>query len=136
MNNGLISSEQHAYQSQESVTTAWKELETITMDAPDRKKMVSYQMQDMSVAFNLVDRKILVPKMARLGCSKQVCDLIDSYRMGRTNSVKIAGHVSDPVDVSTRVGEGSMLGPFIFLIQIIEVSIVGGGCRTSHHTIC
>ena len=61
MNNGLVSSEQHTYQSQKSVTTAWKELETITMDAPDRKKMVSYQMQDMLAAFNLVDRKVLVP---------------------------------------------------------------------------
>ena len=49
----------------------------------------------MSAAFNPIDCKF--PKMRKLGCSEEVCRLIV---------------------------EGSMLGPRIFLIQIIEVSIV------------
>lgn len=71
-----------------------------------------------------MDRKVLVPKMKKLGFSDMVCNLIDSYMQGRTNSVKVDGYVSDPVEVPTGVGEGSVLGPLIFLIQIIEVTEV------------
>ena len=43
---------------------------------------------------------------------------------GRSNRVKVNNVTSEPTPVSTGVGEGSVLGPFIFLIQIIEVSEV------------
>ena len=94
--NGLISEEQHANQAGKSVTTAWKELETITLDALDRKKLVAYQLQDMSAALNLVDRSVLVPKLAKLGCSEYMCRLIDSYMTGRSNRVKVNNVTSEP----------------------------------------
>ena len=56
--------------------------------------------------------------------SKSVTSLTHTGWAGPTVSRLLDMSVSDPVDVSTGVGEGSMLGPFIFLIQIIEVSIV------------
>ena len=43
---------------------------------------------------------------------------------GRRNSVKVGELVSPSVPVSTGVGEGSVLGPLIFLICILEVLIV------------
>ena len=122
--NGLLSPEQHAYQTQKSTQTAWMEIDSITLAGLEARKVVGYQLQDMSAAFNLVDWKVLIPKLRMIGCSEEVCAMMKSYMLGRRNSVKIADHVSDPVDVSTGVGEGSVLGPLIFLIQILEVSLV------------
>ena len=104
--------------------TAWTELDTITSAGLDRRKLVGWQTQDMTAAFNVVDKDILIPKMRLLGCSELVCKLIYSYMTGRQNSVKVRSHVSKPVPVSTGIGEGSVLGPLIFLICILEVSCV------------
>ena len=124
VSNGLISHEQHAYQERKSVMSAWSEIDTITMAGLDRRKLVGYQTQDMSSAFNLVDEVIIVPKLRSLGCSEYVCRLLQNYMKGRKNSVKIGSHVSTPVSVETGVGEGSVLGPLLFLICILEVTIV------------
>ena len=45
---------------------------------------------DMSAAFNLVDKTILVPKIKMLSCSDNFCKLIMSYMSGRTNSLKFS----------------------------------------------
>lgn len=100
------------------------EIDSITLAGLEAKKVVGYQLQDMSSAFKLVDRKVLIPKLRMIGCSKAVCALMDSYMQGRKNSVKVGEFVTDPVDVKTGVDEGSVLGPIIFLIQILEVSLV------------
>lgn len=122
--NDLLSPEQHAYQPKKSTQTAWMEIDSITLAGLEAKKIVGYQLQDMSAAFNLVDWKVLIPKLKMIGCSDSVCDLMKDYLNGRKNSVKVADYVSDPVDVATGVGEGSVLGPLLFLIQILEVSLV------------
>ena len=83
VNNELISKEQHAYQEGKSVMTAWTELDTITSAGLDRRKLVGWQTQDMTAAFNVVDKDILIPKMRLLGCSELVCKLIYSYMTGR-----------------------------------------------------
>ena len=76
---------------------------------------------DTSAAFNLCYKTVLVQKLRQLGCSKEVCQLIWSYMTDRTNSVKVGGHVSEQPEVNTGVGEGSVLGLMIFLVQILEV---------------
>ena len=68
VSNGLISPDQHAYQEKKSVMSAWTEIDTITTAALDKRRLVGYQLQDMSAAFNLVDDSILIPKLRKLGC--------------------------------------------------------------------
>ena len=89
LDHKLISKEQHAYQKGKSTTTAWLEIDSLTTSGLDRRKLVGYQLMDMSATFNLVDKTILVPKLRMLGCSDSFCRLIMSYMSGRTNSVKI-----------------------------------------------
>ena len=124
LDHKLISKEQHAYQKGKSTTTAWLEIDSLTTSGLDRRKLVGYQLMDMSATFNLVDKTILVPKLRMLGCSDSFCRLIMSYMSGRTNSVKIKQYVSVPRQVPTGVGEGSVLGPLVFLILILEVTLV------------
>ena len=124
LQNHLISKEQHAYQRGKSTTTTWLEIDTLTTLGLDRRKLVGYQLMDMSAAFNLVDKTILVPKLKMLRYSDNFCKLIMSYMSVRTNSVKIKQHVSEPRQVFTGVGEGSVLGPLVFLVLILEVSLV------------
>ena len=54
---------------------------------------------------------------------------MDSCTQERQNSVKVLKYVSDPIDVKTGAGEISVLGPIIFLIQILEVSQVMSICK-------
>ena len=39
--------------------TVWKELEMITLSGLDRHKLMAYQLNDMSSAFNLVVTKLM-----------------------------------------------------------------------------
>ena len=60
LKNKLISSEQYAYQKGKGTTSAWLELDTLTCAGLDQGFLVAYQLQDMSAAFNLVDKAVLV----------------------------------------------------------------------------
>ena len=43
---------------------------------------------------------------------------------GRWNAVKVNSHVSDLLDVLTGIGEGSVLEPLVFLVCILETSMI------------
>ena len=74
----------------------------------------------MSAAFNLVLNSILIPKLRRIDLSEAACDLFCSYMTNMRNACKVQGIISEFLAVNTGIGEGSVLGPLIFLICILE----------------
>ena len=120
----IMSSDQHAYRSFKSTDTAWADLDTRIQKATDTGKYVGLLLVDMSAAFNLVAKEIIVPKLKQLGVGDFAARLIFSYLTSRKSRVKIKGMYSAWIQVKTGIGEGSVLGPLIFILTIVCCSIV------------
>ena len=117
--HGLIPDAQHAYQEAKSTITAWADLDIFINMSLSKKKLVGALLLDMSAAFNLVSKEVIVPKLKMLGLGPQAANLINSYLSGRVNVTKVAGYFSRQISVPTGIGEGSVLGPLAFILTIV-----------------
>ena len=94
---------------------------------------------DMSAAFNLVVKEVIVPKLKRLGIGEFAAKLLHSYLTSRKSKTKIKGAYSAWIEVKTGIGVGSVLGPLIFILTIVCCMV--GFCRVaarlrSQHFTC
>ena len=76
---------------------------------------------DLKKAFDTVDHQILLSKMEHLGLRGRALDLIRSYLGGRAQYVCYGGFESDRGSVTCGVPQGSVLGPFFFLIYVNDM---------------
>ncbi len=54
-----------------------------------------------------------------------------SYLSGRSQSVSVDGHLSDPLPISIGVLQGSILGPLLFLLFFNDLPTVTESCETN-----
>ena len=78
---------------------------------------------DFSKAFDKVDFSIVLSKMKKLGISGKVYAWIEAFLTNRKQVVVVEGEHSDPVAVVSGVPQGSVLGPLIFLILMVDIDI-------------
>ena len=71
---------------------------------------------DLSAAFDLVSAEILVKKLKMYGLEDDCLEWIESYMSNRRQAVWIDHVLSDWLDVSVGVPQGSILGPLLFII--------------------
>ena len=120
----LLPPTQHAYLTGKSTTSAWSDLDFFVSRARDEGRHVSMLCQDMSSAFNTVDASVILPKMRMMGFMDNSLRLVASYMSGRTNRTRVSNHVTEPRNVFTGIGEGSVLGPATFLLCVIDGDVV------------
>ena len=115
---------QHAYRTGKSCGSAWTELDTFIQKNRNDGKVVGLVLTDQSAAFNVLEADILVPKLKLLGFHDTACRLIRDYLTGRKTKCVVNGHLSDTVDLTSGVGEGSVLGPQLYTLGQICASMV------------
>jgi len=76
---------------------------------------------DISKAFDCLDHFVLGKILSHFDFSPQCCSLILSFLGDRTITVSIGSAVSAPAIVRCGVGQGTVLGPLLFLIYINSV---------------
>ena len=75
-NNRLLSPTQHAYRRSKSTQTAWADLDGRIQKALDAGKYVGILLIDMSAAFNLVAKEVIIPKLKVLGVGEFAAKLL------------------------------------------------------------
>ena len=87
---------------------------------------------DLQKAFDTVDHKILLKKLAHYGVRGLANDWFKSYLSNRHQFVSINGHESSKILMKHGVPQGSVLGPLLFLIYINDLHNSIKYCKFLH----
>ena len=82
----------------------------------DDGKQVDMTYMDMPKAFDKVNHGCLQQKFHEFRFGDSLLQWLSSYLMGRYQRVTVLDETSDTLPVSSRMTQGSILGPMLFLI--------------------
>jgi hypothetical protein len=86
-------------------------------DSLDNGSRIDAIIIDFSTAFDLVPHDQLLTKIAASG----VVIWIREFLLGLTHRVRVGGHLSEEVRVTSGVPQGSVLGPLLFLAYVNNI---------------
>lgn len=99
-----------------NIETNLIELSSHAIDAIENDKQLDVFYADIQKAFDTVNQSLLIRKLAKFPVSNQTLRWFTSYFANRKQYVRINGEISELFDVTSSVGQGSILGPLLFLI--------------------
>jgi hypothetical protein len=90
-------------------------------DSLDNGDRVDAIINDFSKAFDLVPHCRLLTKIADSGVDSRVVVWIRGFPLGRTQRVRVGGHLSEEDRVTSGVPQGSVLVPLLFLAYVNDI---------------
>ena len=75
-----------------------------------------------TASFDKVDHNILLTKLRNLGIGGKIHSWIESFLKNRQQRVRVDGFLSERVWVKSGVPQGSVLGPLLFLIMMLDIT--------------
>ena len=79
---------------------------------------------DLSKAFDFINHRLLLNKLEEIGFNSDSILLISSFLSKRTQRVKLNNFYSDWLLVKQGVPQGTILGPLLFLLYVIDIQNV------------
>ena len=120
--NPLLSPSQSSFRRGDS--TSWQLLRLLQAlhQTKDTQQFSLLCFFDLSQAFDSVWTRGLLCKLRAFGLSGNVYNWLTSYLIGRSQCVRVRGHLSRPATVESGVPQGSIVGPLLFAIYVNDLA--------------
>ena len=118
LSNHLFHRNHHGGLPSHSTTSALIQLNEMFLEAAEQKKLSAALLLDQSAAYDLLDHKILLNKLALYNFDEQSIQWFSSYLRGRSQSVQIEAKQSTSEQLGDHAApQGSVLGGLLFIIN-------------------
>ena len=119
--NNLFNPGQHGFRRGHSTLTQLIQYYEDILTKVESSDSVDSIYLDFAKAFDKCDHSVIMTKLKHFGVSGKVGIWIGNFIRMRKQAVSVDGEISETMQVVSRVPQGSVLGPILFLILISDI---------------